>query len=102
MNPIELCTKAQTELFGQGRVELLEELTTPDVVDHGAPPPNQGGRDGLRRPIQWIHSGLDDVRYEVHDAFANGDRVAIRCTMHGNQKSRCGNSAVPCSISVDS
>ena len=48
MNPIELCTKAQTELFGQGRVELLEELTTPDVVDHGAPPPNQGGRDGLR------------------------------------------------------
>jgi predicted ester cyclase len=82
MDPIEVTTRAQVELFGQGRFELADELTTPNVVDHGGPEPTHG-RDALLGTIRWIHSGLDDVSYEVRDAFASGDRVTIRATMRG-------------------
>ena len=33
---LDICTRAQLELFGAGRLELAEELIAPDCVDHGA------------------------------------------------------------------
>ena len=32
---VDLCVRAQTELFGAGRLELADELIAPDCVDHG-------------------------------------------------------------------
>jgi hypothetical protein len=57
-------------MFGQGRLELIEQLTTPDVADHGAPPENEYGRDGLERTIRWLHSGFDNLAYTPLDVFA--------------------------------
>lgn len=70
-------------MMGNAQLELLEELTTPEVIDHGAPPNGTRGREGLKDTIRWIHSGLDDVSYEVHDAFQSGDKVVLRCTFRG-------------------
>lgn len=83
MDPIEITTMAQVELFGKARLELLEQLTTPDVIDHGGPPENQHGREGLERTIRWLHAGLDNLSYTPVDAFASGDKVTIRTTMSG-------------------
>ena len=75
MDGIAVCTQAQLEMFGGARLELVDELTTPDVIDHGAPPNGTHGREALKDTIRWIHSGLDDVVYEVKDV--------IRCTARG-------------------
>ena len=32
--------------------------------------------------MRWLHDTLQ-IRYEVHDVVADGDRVAIRATAHG-------------------
>ena len=83
MDAIAVCKQAQTEMFGDARLELVDELTTPDVIDHGAPPDGTRGREALKGTIRWIHSGFDDVAYEVKDAFASDDKVVIRCTVRG-------------------
>ena len=83
MNAIAVCKQSQTEMFGNARLELVDELTTPDVIDHVAPPDGTRGREALKDTIRWLHSGFDDVVYEVKDAFASDDKVVIRCTARG-------------------
>ena len=70
-------------MFGNARLELVDELTTPDVIDHGHGPDGTRGREALKDTIRWIHSGLDDLVYEVKDAFASDDKVVMRCTVRG-------------------
>jgi predicted ester cyclase len=83
MDAIAVCTQAQVEMFGNCRLDLVERLTTPDVIDHGAPPDGTHGQEALKGTIQWIHSGLDDVTYEVEDAIQRDDKVVLRCTFRG-------------------
>jgi len=83
MDAIAICKQAQAEMFGNARLELVDQLTTPDVIDHGAPPDGTRGREALKGQIRWLHSGLDDVAYEFKDAFQSDDKVVIRCTARG-------------------
>ena len=85
MDAIALCRRAQHEMFGNARLDLVDELTTPDVVDHGAPPNGTHGREGLKDTIRWIHSGVDDVTFEFKDAIQSGDKVVLRCTLRATQ-----------------
>ena len=102
MDAIAVCTQAQIEMFGNARLDLVEELTTPDVVDHGAPPNGTHGREALKGTIRWIHSGLDDVAYEVKDAFQSEDKVVIRCTVRGtNTREWMGHEPTGKSFEVD-
>lgn len=86
---VEICTRAQTELFGAGRLELADELVTPDCIDHGPEVgPHEGhgpaiGRDGVRSSVQWLRGAFPDLAYEIHDAFGDADRVALRTTARG-------------------
>lgn len=83
MDPVEICTRAQQEMFAQGDPAAVDTWTTPDVVDHAAPPGAPSGRDGIRSTIAWLHSGLDDIRYEIETGFASGDLVTMRNTVGG-------------------
>ena len=33
--------------------------------------------------MRWLHSAFSDIAYDVEDAIAEGDRVALRVTMRG-------------------
>jgi steroid delta-isomerase-like uncharacterized protein len=84
---VDLCIRAQRELFGAGRLELADELIAPDCVDHGAPGGPDGGAprgpEGIKGVVRWLRAGFPDLSYEVDDAFGDGDRVALRCTARG-------------------
>jgi len=79
----DICVRAQTELFGDGELSLVEELIATDCVDHSGPPGSPAGHEGIRQTVGWLHSVFDDLRYEVEDVFGDGDRVAIRATFSG-------------------
>ena len=79
----DVCIRAQTELFGQGRTELAEELVTPGCVDHTAPREVPAGPEGIKAVVGWLHRTFSDLEYRVDDAFGTGDRVALRCTVTG-------------------
>jgi steroid delta-isomerase-like uncharacterized protein len=92
---VDLCVRVQRELFGAGRLELADELVAADCIDHGGEngPGGPGretgatrGRDAIKGVVRWLHGAFPDLAYEVNDAFGDGDRVAIRCTMRGTHQ----------------
>jgi steroid delta-isomerase-like uncharacterized protein len=70
------------EAFTTGDVERVADFVTEDFVDHGAPPWAPQGRDGYLQILRFLTETLQ-LRYELHDMVADGDRVAIRATAHG-------------------
>ncbi len=87
---VDLCVRAQTELFGAGRLELADELIAPGCVDHGlqtGPPaagPGPGtGPEAIKGVVRWLRGAFPDLAYDVEDAFGDSDRVALRCITRG-------------------
>lgn len=70
------------DAIGSGELDLLDEVVTPDFVDHGSPFPLPPGPAGYRRILGFVHHVLR-IRYDVQDAFATGDRVVVRAVAHG-------------------
>jgi predicted ester cyclase len=92
---VDVCVRAQVELFGAGRLELADELVDPACVDHGGdtgpagrtgPPADLRGPEGIRGVVRWLRSAFPDLEYSVEDAFGAGDRVALRCTARGTHR----------------
>jgi predicted ester cyclase len=69
-------------LIGSADLERVRDLVTEDFVDHGAPPGLPPGPDGYIGVLRFL-SQVYELRYEVHDVLAVGERVAIRSTAHG-------------------
>ena len=67
------------EVFGQGRLDSIDELVAPDFVSHtfGF---TDDGRTKLRAASERIHASLTDVDFGVEDLVAEEDRVAVRLT----------------------
>ena len=71
--PRSLCDRA---------TDVVAGLVAEDFVDHGAPPWAPQGRAGYLQIVRFL-TGVLQLRYEVHDIVADGDRVAVRATAHG-------------------
>lgn len=82
MTPAERAAMAVLELFETHEFDRIRDLVTPDFVDHGAPPGLPPGPEGYIGVLRFLTGALQ-LRYEVHDIVATGDKVAIRATAHG-------------------
>jgi steroid delta-isomerase-like uncharacterized protein len=80
---LDVAARAQLDYFGQGRYDLAEHSVTADFVDHEAPPGTPTGPEGANAVLRRLRGAFDDLSYEILDAFADGDRVAIRLTTRG-------------------
>jgi steroid delta-isomerase-like uncharacterized protein len=72
------------EVWNQGKLEVLDELLSPDYVNHtpsiGNPPP---GPDGLKPIVAAIRRGFPDLSFELKDMVVTADAIAIRVVMRG-------------------
>ena len=57
----------------------LEQLFTPDVVRHAM---GEVGFEPARRAVTGLFAAAPDTRFQVEDLFAEGDRIALRVTVH--------------------
>ena len=74
------------EVFNAGTVGLVDELCAPDFVDHEEFPGLTADREGVKQFVTMMRIAFPDLRMEVHDLIAEGDRVAARITMSGTQR----------------
>jgi len=81
-NPALPAALAVFDAINSGELAVLDDLVTPDFVDHGSPFPLPPGPDGYRHILTFVHHVLE-IRYTLDDVFATDDRVVIRATARG-------------------
>ena len=90
MSPQEMKRVARRlteELFGQGRLEVVDDVVTSDYIEHApAPPGFPAGPAGLKQFISGLRSAFPDLRYDVEDEVAQGGKVALRVRASGTHR----------------
>jgi steroid delta-isomerase-like uncharacterized protein len=67
-------------------VEAVNDFVTDDVVYHNPPPGQPPGKEGYRMLIGGFLTAFPDMRFDVEDQLAEGDRVVSRFTITGTHK----------------
>ncbi len=71
-----------TEAFGDGNLDLIDELCAEGFVGHDALLGDQD-REASKQAMAGYRAAFPDLSFTIDDAFASGDRVAIRRTAQG-------------------
>ena len=67
-----------------GDLSAIDEFLAPGFVDHSALPGLPAGREGVRILFGMLRAAFPDLRAEIHEQVAEGDRVVTRKTLRGS------------------
>jgi steroid delta-isomerase-like uncharacterized protein len=72
------------EGFTEGRLEVFDEVCSPDVVSHDpAEPEDVRGIEAHKERCQGYRTAMPDLTVTVEDLVAAGDKVAVRWSARG-------------------
>lgn len=70
----------------KGNFDILDEVCAPDYVMHAAGNPEPLTRDGHKQLARAFYAAFPDIRTDIEDLIAVGDRVVARVTLPGTHK----------------
>ena len=76
------------ELWGEGKLELADELYVPDYVDHVGRGPEASrviGPEGIKQAVTLFRNAFPDLHYSVEAQLAEGELVLSRFSASGTQ-----------------
>jgi steroid delta-isomerase-like uncharacterized protein len=77
-----LARRVFEEVLNGRNLNLLDELATPDYIEHN-PLPGQGtGIEGIRDRYTTVFNAFDS-QFAIDDVIAEGDKVVLRWTQSG-------------------
>ena len=72
------------ECFNEGRIDVVDQICAPDIVQHDpALPEDARGTGAVKQQIQMYRTAFPDLRVTIDDIFASRDEVVIRWTSEG-------------------
>ena len=71
------------EVFNRGELDVVDEVVSADYVLHGAPPDMPQGPDAIRATVRAFRTAFPDLRIELQELVAEGDKVSARSVMRG-------------------
>lgn len=75
------------EVIEQGNEDTFRALVAPDFVNRTAAPGMSTGPDGLLFTfLRVLRPAFPDLKVEIHDQVAEGDKVMTRKTLRGTQR----------------
>jgi predicted ester cyclase len=77
------------QMWGNGRLELADELYAPDYVDHvgkGPEPSEVKGVEGIKQAVVAFRTAFPDLSYTVEDEIAEGELVVARFSARGTHR----------------
>jgi predicted ester cyclase len=86
---LEIGRRVLVEIWGQGKLELADELYAPHYVDHtprGPEPDEVVGPEGLKRAAALFRGAFPDLDYTVEEAMAERDLVFTRFAARGTHR----------------
>jgi predicted ester cyclase len=82
-----LVRRALEELYSKGDLDLAEELIDPAFVDHEPAHGEQPtGPESVKQTVRHLHRMFGDLRFEIEDEIAEGDKVVQLVTMRGRHR----------------
>jgi len=85
----ELTRRWFQEVWNQRKSQTIEELLAPDAIAHGlesAEQPPQRGPAAFRQFWQKFCGAFPDLRIEIEDVIAEGDKTAARFSFRGTHR----------------
>jgi steroid delta-isomerase-like uncharacterized protein len=71
----------------QGDLTAVEQYYAADYVEHDVLPPGVSpGLEGMKQLFGRFRAAFPDLRYDVEDVVADGDKVVQRVTGHGTMR----------------
>ena len=83
MEPKEIVGRFVVEYQEKRDPSALALYLSPVVLDHSPMPGMAEGAEGVRQIFEMLWSALPDMRVEVHDQIAEGDKVVTRKSFVG-------------------
>ena len=71
------------DVYGEGKVELIDELIHEDYVEYPMPEGFSPDREGLRNFVEALRAALSDVQATVERVLVDGDQLAFRWRITG-------------------
>ncbi|HEY6055509.1 MAG TPA: ester cyclase [Gaiellaceae bacterium] len=78
-SPENVVRRLIEEGFNEGRLEVADELTSPDLVEHQSFGPDHApGAEGVKAVIASLRRAFSDFHLEIEDLSVDGDKVWLR------------------------
>jgi predicted ester cyclase len=74
---------ALAEIFGQGKLEAVEEFFTPDFQEHEEGPGKDRGREGLKDVVRIVRGAFPDLQVHIEAISEDGDQTWARVRFTG-------------------
>ena len=74
------------EVQSGGNIDAIDELCSPEFVNHSAPPGVPSNCDGVKLVTAMFRQAFPDSYFTVEEMVAEGDKVATRKTFHGTHQ----------------
>ena len=74
------------EVQSAGNIDVLDEICSPDFVNHSAPPGVPSNCEGVKQLTVTFRQAFPDSYFTIEDMMAEGDKVATRKTFHGTHQ----------------
>lgn len=82
-NPHDVVHRLIEDVYGEGKVELIDELIHEDYVEHPMPEGFSPDREGLKSFVQALRAALSDVDAEVEHVLVDDGQLAFRWRITG-------------------
>lgn len=83
----DLMKRFNDEVMSQGKMELIDELVSEDLVEH-APVPDgfPTGREGVKAYVKMFRDAFPDLKATTDAVVAEGDEAWMQSTLTGTHK----------------
>ena len=82
-----LMKRFNDEVMTQGKIEVIDELVSEDLVEHAPTPPGfPEGRDGVKAYVDLFRSAFPDFKATSVAVVEEGDEAWMQSTLTGTHK----------------
>ena len=71
------------EVSNQGRIEVIDQICTPDFITHSPPSGTEPNPEGMKQMVGIVRSAFPDWNITVEEMISEGNTVVARITIRG-------------------